>query len=418
MQIDHLILEALSQPKDAINYFVSQALADLFPDRAVLESGDHSFNLEQFAHAGHCKLELSHRLHNRMVTSWHGHTYGLGRGMESGWYQAEWDGETIDVLSISWTDGRCLSKFHWIVADRQELADRFFGTVCAWEDEVRSEVLVFENGDWQKNASLYRSIQAATFDNLILAGELAEDLRGDFKSFFQARDLYAKYNIPWKRGVLFLGDPGNGKTHTTKALINWLKQPCLYVKSFKSPFGTDHGSIRDVFERARKTTPCLLVLEDLDSLINDKNRSFFLNEMDGFEANTGVVVIATTNHPERLDPAILDRPSRFDRKYTFELPGSEERAEYLSRWSASSDTEMRLSEDGLRAVVASTDGFSFAYLKELTLSSMMRWIAAPAAGAMDGVMAEQTHLLRVQMQTSHDAPLEILPPEDDDEAEE
>ncbi|BDI32930.1 hypothetical protein CCAX7_49810 [Capsulimonas corticalis] len=418
MQIDNLIREALSQPKDAINYSISQALTDIFPDRALLETTDGSFNLEQFAHAGHCKLELSHRLHNRLVTSWHGRSYGIGRSLESGCYKVLWNGETIDVLTVSWADGRCLTQFHWIVADHQELADRFFRTVCEWEEEIRSEVLVFENGHWQKNAALYRSIQAATFENLILAGELAEELRGDFDSFFKARDLYERYNIPWKRGVLFLGDPGNGKTHTTKALINWLKQPCLYVKSFKSPYGTDHGSIRDVFARARKTTPCLLVLEDLDSLINDKNRSFFLNEMDGFEANTGVVVIATTNHPERLDPAILDRPSRFDRKYTFELPAAEERSAYLSRWNSSSDSEMRLSNDGLFDVVTATDGFSFAYLKELTLSSMMRWIEKPAAGAMDLVMLGQTDMLREQMKTSQDAPLEILPPEDDEEDEE
>ena len=68
-----------------------------------------------------------------------------------------------------------------------------------------------------------------------------------------------------------------------------------------------------VFERARGLRPCVLVLEDLDSLVNDENRSFFLNQIDGFEQNHGLMILATTNHPDRIDSAIIDRPSRFDR---------------------------------------------------------------------------------------------------------
>lgn len=69
-----------------------------------------------------------------------------------------------------------------------------------------------------------------------------------------------------------------------------------------------------VFGKARAEAPCVLILEDLDSLINDNNRSFFLNQLDGLENNDGLLVIGTTNHYERLDPAITKRPSRFDRK--------------------------------------------------------------------------------------------------------
>lgn len=69
-----------------------------------------------------------------------------------------------------------------------------------------------------------------------------------------------------------------------------------------------------VFGKARAEAPCVLILEDLDSLINDKNRSFFLNQLDGLENNDGLLVIGSTNHYDRLDPAITKRPSRFDRK--------------------------------------------------------------------------------------------------------
>ena len=76
----------------------------------------------------------------------------------------------------------------------------------------------------------------------------------------------------------------------------------------------EEGAIADVFEKARQLAPCIMVLEDLDSLINDKNRSFFLNQIDGLVGNDGLLVLTTTNHAERLDPSLSERPSRFDRK--------------------------------------------------------------------------------------------------------
>jgi transitional endoplasmic reticulum ATPase len=70
----------------------------------------------------------------------------------------------------------------------------------------------------------------------------------------------------------------------------------------------------DVFEKAREVSPCVIVLEDLDSLITDFNRSFFLNQVDGLHNNDGLLLIGTTNHFDRLDPGLSTRPSRFDRK--------------------------------------------------------------------------------------------------------
>jgi transitional endoplasmic reticulum ATPase len=72
--------------------------------------------------------------------------------------------------------------------------------------------------------------------------------------------------------------------------------------------------MEDVFDKARQLAPCVLVLEDLDSLINDNNRSFFLNQLDGLQSNDGLLIIGTTNHLNQLDPGLSSRPSRFDRK--------------------------------------------------------------------------------------------------------
>jgi SpoVK/Ycf46/Vps4 family AAA+-type ATPase len=272
--------------------------------------------------------------------------------------------------------------------------------VCEWSSEVRSEVLIFHEGEWMKNKELYESIKSATFENLILREGLKEQIRDDFEQFFASQEMYERFGIPWKRGVLFIGPPGNGKTHTVKALVNHLSRPCLYVKAFKAEYESDQENIGRVFARARTSTPCLLVLEDLDSMIDDKSRSFFLNELDGFESNTGVVVIGTTNHPEKLDTAILDRPSRFDRKYRFDLPGPLERAEYMKLWNNRLQPELRISSVGINELVRITEWFSFAYLKELYLSSMMQWMTTGAGQPMDKVILDQAIRLKTQIGTS------------------
>ncbi len=179
-----------------------------------------------------------------------------------------------------------------------------------------------------------------------------------------------------------------------------------YIKTFDSDCWGEETGIRRVFERARAASPCLLILEDLDSLVTDENRSFFLNEMDGFAANVGILTIATTNHPGKLDPAILDRPSRFDRKYHFGLPARPERAAYIARWNQTLEPEAKLTEEGETRAADSTEGFSFAYLKELFLSSLMAWVAERESQTMGEILAGQAETLREQMKTTEENAVE------------
>ena len=183
-------------------------------------------------------------------------------------------------------------------------------------------------------------------------------------------------------------------------MINQLGKPCLYIRSFKAEHSTEEENMGEVFKRARMTTPCVLVLEDLDSMIDNNNRAFFLNELDGFHSNTGIVVLATTNHPEKLDSSILDRPSRFDRKYYFQLPADTERRAYLAKWNCELQNEMRVSERGAARLVSQTQDFSFAYLKELLVASMVQWISLGGSRSMDEVILAQTDLLRKQISDS------------------
>lgn len=137
-------------------------------------------------------------------------------------------------------------------------------------------------------------------------------------------------------------------------------------------------------------------------MVTNENRSFFLNELDGFRTNTGVVVLATTNHPEKLDPAILERPSRFDRKYYFQLPAAAERRAYIENWNEGLQADMRMSKSVAAGLVDKTKDFSFAYLKELVVASMMQWISSSEPRSMDKILLVQADALRGQMTANNE----------------
>jgi AAA+ superfamily predicted ATPase len=399
VKIQQLIPEALNLPNNAIAYHVSQELAAIYPKKAVLEGGDSAFDFQGYAEANFCTVKYNTAIHNQIVSGWNGMENKIYEYPENASFEVTWQGHQLDILLMNFQDGFCKTRYYWMLADSKDIAEKFFTVVCQWNTEIRGEILVFEDGYWAKNPELFESIKNSTLDNLVLGGTLKQDIEKDLANFFASRETYEACGVPWKRGILFIGPPGNGKTHAVKALINKVQQPCLYVKSLKSQYDNPHHNIREVFYRARQSAPCILVLEDLDSLVEGENRSFFLNEIDGFATNTGIVILATTNHPERIDPAILNRPSRFDRKYYFELPGLAERISYINIWNEKFKPAMRLSEAAITQVAEMSEGFSFAYLKELFLSSMMHWMGAMEEGAMDKSVILQVEVLKKQMNT-------------------
>ncbi len=401
MKIQQLISEALRLPNNAIAYHVSQELAALYPSKAMLEGSDSSFDIERYANADLCTIEYDQSIHNQIISAWDGMDNTIYNYTENACFEVTWEGDKLEVILLSWQQGYCKERYYWILAKTLEVAEDFFAAVCEWNSEIQSEILVFEDGFWSKDADLFESIQNASFDNLILSGTLKQEIQNDLAHFLTARETYEAYGVPWKRGILFIGSPGNGKTHTVKALINQMQVPCLYVKSLKSQYDNPHHNIQQVFKRARQSAPCILVLEDLDSLVEGENRSFFLNEIDGFAANTGIVILASTNHPEKIDPAILDRPSRFDRKYYFELPGLAERIAYTNLWNEKFNSAMRLSDASITQIAEMTEGFSFAYLKELFLSAMMQWITEMKIGGMEQSIISQVTNLREQMESAN-----------------
>ena len=140
-----------------------------------------------------------------------------------------------------------------------------------------------------------------------------------------------------------------------------------------SSFAGPEYSINEIFSMARRTAPCYLVFEDLDSIVRDDVRSFFLNAVDGIAKNDGILMVGSTNHLELLDPGISKRPSRFDRKYLFPNPSEDERTAYMKFWQKKleDNDDVDFPDKLCRAVAKITEDFSFAYLQEVMVASLL-----------------------------------------------
>lgn len=119
--------------------------------------------------------------------------------------------------------------------------------------------------------------------------------------------------------------------------------------------------------------PCFLVFEDLDSIVSDRVRSYFLNEVDGLLNNDGILMVGSTNHLELLDPGISKRPSRFDRKYLFPNPDMDQRVQYCEFWrhKLMDNEEIEFPVKLNKAIVSITKGFSFAYMQEAFVAALL-----------------------------------------------
>jgi cell division protease FtsH len=196
--------------------------------------------------------------------------------------------------------------------------------------------------------------------------------------FLRNPDRYRKAGAMPPRGVLMIGPPGTGKTLIARAVAGEADVPFFSVagSSFVELFvGVGAARVRDLFGEARKRAPCIIFIDELDAIgqrragagavvANDEREQTLnqlLTEMDGFDPTEGIVVLAATNRPEVLDPALL-RPGRFDRQITIPLPNLTERAAILAVHCKGK----QLAPDvDLQVVARGTPGFSGADLANL-----------------------------------------------------
>ena len=395
----NLFIKALAGTSSEIAIRAENLILENADDRQVVSS--RYLEVEHFARLGHCSLEVVSTPRPVAFRYWGGESFDelFSSYLQVVW-KVLWKDHEIHICRLEWDTSCGGDSRDWVLAKTNEIAESFILEVCRETHAPGKAILVFSDGSWRRSEALHESTQKASFEDLVMAEDLKSTIRKDFQSFLESEESYTRMGIAWRRGALFVGPPGNGKTHFARALVKELGISSLYVQSLSHPHFTSEQMWQEVFKRARGLRPCVLVLEDLDSLVTDDNRSFFLNQLDGFEQNHGMIVLATTNHPEKIDSAIIDRPSRFDRKYHFNLPAQAEAIKYLQSWKRQLSIEMQWTEDEVVQLASACDGFSFAYLKELIISSVMVWMHKQTVPFVS-VALEQADVLRTQMKTEY-----------------
>ncbi|OWA34735.1 ATPase [Saccharibacillus sp. O16] len=230
----------------------------------------------------------------------------------------------------------------------------------------KSRITVFtdtNNGIHRESEPITRAVSR---DDVILPEPLKKEIYRSLDQFFASdRTFYHKHNLPFKRGILLYGRPGNGKTTLVKSIAGSIPGPAAYWQITEY---TSSGSVQEVFETAARLAPMVLVIEDIDSMPQGV-RSFFLNILDGATSKEGIFLIGTTNYPEKIDPGLMNRAGRFDRSYEITLPDTDMRRTFLERRGLLEFVDA----DGLERALSLTKGFSMAQLGELYVSAALEW---------------------------------------------
>ena len=196
----------------------------------------------------------------------------------------------------------------------------------------------------KSNAKVYvKSAEGIKFDDVAGEDEAKENLQ-EIVNYLHDPKKYEEIGASMPKGILLVGPPGTGKTMLAKAVAGESNVPFFSISGseFVEMFvGMGASKVRDLFKQAKEKAPCIVFIDEIDAIGQKRNSGQFggndereqtlnqlLTEMDGFEGNTGVIILAATNRPDSLDPA-LTRPGRFDRRVPVELPDLKGREEIL-----------------------------------------------------------------------------------------
>nr|MBP7992377.1 ATP-dependent zinc metalloprotease FtsH [Candidatus Magasanikbacteria bacterium] len=215
-----------------------------------------------------------------------------------------------------------------------------------------------------------------TFKDVAGAKEAKEELR-EIVDFLKEPQKFAAVGAKIPKGVLLMGSPGTGKTLLAKAVAGEANVPFFHISGseFVEMFvGVGASRVRDLFQKAKKAAPAIIFIDEIDAVGRKRGSGLggshdereqtlnqILVEMDGFEPNLGVIIMAATNRPDVLDQALL-RPGRFDRRVVIDMPDINDREEILKVHAVNKPLESTVS---LRKVAERTPGFSGADLDNL-----------------------------------------------------
>ena len=199
-------------------------------------------------------------------------------------------------------------------------------------------------GAGKSNAKIYvQSTQGIHFSDVAGEDEAKENLQ-EIVNYLHDPGKYQEIGASMPKGILLVGPPGTGKTMLAKAVAGESQVPFFSISGseFVEMFvGMGASKVRDLFSQAKEKAPCIVFIDEIDAIGQKRNSgqlggndereqtlNQLLTEMDGFEGNSGVIILAATNRPDSLDPA-LTRPGRFDRRVPVELPDLKGREEIL-----------------------------------------------------------------------------------------
>jgi cell division protease FtsH len=225
--------------------------------------------------------------------------------------------------------------------------------------------------------------QKVTFKDVAGSKEAKEELQ-EVVEFLKNPKKFSDLGAKLPKGVLMMGRPGTGKTLMARAIAGEAGVPFYHISGseFVEMFvGVGASRVRDLFTRAKKSAPCIVFIDEIDAVGRQRGAGLggshdereqtlnqILVEMDGFAPNIGVIVVAATNRPDVLDPALL-RPGRFDRRVVLDLPDINEREEILNIHALNKPF---VPEVNLRRVAERTPGFSGADLMNLLNEAAIR----------------------------------------------
>lgn len=264
---------------------------------------------------------------------------------------------SVNIPFVSFLEHGAINWRQWIIVNKREAA-QCLNLIRRIEPPRR--VTVMGGRDIPLPEGGYN------WESVLLDPTLNELVREDFETFWTSESWFVEQGLPYRRGFLLYGPPGNGKTSVVRIMASH-PQVTPFSIDFSAE-GLPSEALADLFQTAEDKAPSLIILEDLDRIFGSEsttaNRSHItlqhlLNCLDGLATQNGIVVVATANDSTTLDPAILRRPGRFDRLAAFPLPSPELRRLYFRRL-----TKGTLDDRHTAALARESDRLSFAQLRE------------------------------------------------------
>lgn len=243
-----------------------------------------------------------------------------------------------------------------------------------------------EDGVKRRN---YGEMAIVARDEVMLEQKVKMNIFRSIDEFFRdGGQFFKEYGVPYKRGILLYGAPGNGKTTLVKSITGSTNAPVVYWQITEY---TNSYTVQEVFGIVSRLAPAILVIEDIDSM-PEFTRSVFLNTLDGTQSREGLFIIGTTNYPEKIDPALINRAGRFDRAYEIPAPDQSLRKSYLAKL----DIKSIFTDIQLDHMAELTKGLSISQLNELYMSSALNWHYEGDSGYQNSIRELQKQNKRTQ----------------------